>query len=76
MLDFIKEIQDRDRLIQILLNVDDEVQKFKGHHLPEKDMREYFGLTDEEIVKLNKLIKEKNIKRQMERIEEDFKGGF
>ena len=74
MLDFIKQIKDRDGIIQSLLKVDDNVLKFKGHHLPEKDMREFFGLTDEEIVKLNKLIKEKTIKRQMERIEEDFKG--
>ena len=72
MLDSIKEIKDSDSLIQRLLNVDDEVLKFKGHHLPEKDMREYFGLTDEEIVKLNKRIKEKTIKRQMKRIAEDF----
>lgn len=78
MLDFIKEIKDRDHLIEILVDTDDTILKFKGHHLPEKDMREFFGLTDEEIVKLNKLIKENkvikehNIKRRLERIAEDF----
>ena len=72
MFGFIKEIQDRESLLQNLLEVDDNILKIKGHHLPEKDMREFFGLTDEEIVKLNKLIKEKTITRQMELIAEDF----
>ena len=71
MIEFIKDIKDRDGLIQNLLAVDDNILKIKGHHLPEKDMREFFGLTDEEIVTLNKLIKEKTITRQMELIAED-----
>lgn len=71
MIEFIKEIQDRDGLLQNLLEVDENMLKIKGHHLPEKDMREFFGLTDEEIVTLNKLIKEKTIKRQMKLIAED-----
>lgn len=72
MLDFIKEIKDREGFIQRLLCADDDILKFKGHHLPEKDMREFFGLTEEEIVKLNKLIKDKTMKRKLERIVEDF----
>ena len=71
MIKFIKDIQDRNSLLQNLLEVDENILKIKGHHLPEKDMREFFGLTDEEIVTLNKLIKEKTINRQMELIAED-----
>ena len=71
MFEFIKEIKDRDRLIQSLLEVDRNILKIKGYHLPEKDMREFFGLTDEEIIKLNKLIKENAMKRQIELIEKD-----
>lgn len=79
MLDFIKGIKDREHLIESLVDLDDNILRIKGHHLPEKDMREFFGLTEEEIVKLNKLIKENkiikehNIKRKLERIAEDFK---
>lgn len=78
MLDFIKEITDREHLIDSLIDVDDNFLRIKGHHLPEKDMREFFGLTEEEIVKLkklikeNKVIKEHNIRRKLERIAEDF----
>lgn len=71
MFGFIKEIQDRESLIQNLLEVDKNLVKIKGHHLPVKDMRDFFGLTDEEIVTLNKLIKENTIQRQKELIDED-----
>ena len=78
MLDFIKEIKDRDHLIDKLIDADYNFLRIKGHHLPEKDMREFYGLTEEEIVKLkklikeNKVIKEHNIRIKLERIAEDF----
>lgn len=78
MLDFIKEITDREGLIDKMIDADDNFLRIKGHHLPEKDMREFYGLTDEEIVKLkklikeNKVIKEHNLRRKLERMAEDF----
>ena len=72
MFDFIKEIDDRDGLIKSLLEVDDNMLRIKGYHLSVKDMREFFGLNDKEIVILTKLIKEEDKKRQIKRIEEDF----